>query len=398
MGSIVLLDWPKASSQNKIDVVVNKREAPVDTPATVACARCGRQFAPRFRFQSENRDGSVVHYCSQTCREPGLGGDEVPCSQCGKAFRPTLAFQVAQQGQEQRFFCSGECRDHAVAASTVADESGVPLAGMEATSSTLTSTGARAIAVINQKGGTAKTTTAVSVAAGFAALGHRTLLVDLDPQGNVGVCLGVSGPRSVYHMLCNGVPASACTFAARENLDVITADPSLAAAEIELARDHESTRTARLDGVMASLTGYSYIVFDCAPALSVLNHNALYFAREVLIPVSCDYLALVGVKQVLRTLRRMGEQTGRDVRIAGVLPTFYDVRNKLCLEALNYLRKTFGARALPPVRVNTKLAEAPSLRQTIFEYAPDSHGARDYIRVVQWLRTSEGNAPLTRAA
>ena len=84
--------------------------------------------------------------------------------------------------------------------------------------------------------------------------------------------------------------------------------------------------------------------------------------------------------------------------MAGVLPTFYDVRNKLSAEAVTYLRKTFGARTLPPVRVNTKLAEAPSAKKTIFEHAPDSNGARDYIRVVEWLRTGEGRAQATRAA
>ena len=95
-------------------------------------------------------------------------------------------------------------------------------------------------------------------------------------------------------------------------------------------------------------------------------------------------------------LRRVTEQTGHEVRIAGVLPTFYDVRNRVCAEAVGYLRKTFGAKTLPPVRVNTRIAEAPSQKKTIFEHAPDSHGARDYIRVVEWLKA--GGAEETRAA
>ncbi len=152
----------------------------------------------------------------------------------------------------------------------------------------------------------------------------------------------------------------------------------------------------RLSKVMEGLSGYEYVVIDCAPSLSILNHNALTYAGEVLIPVSSDYLALVGVKQVLYTLRRVTEQTGRDVRIAGVLPTFYDVRNRISAEAVNYLRKTFGAKLLPPVRVNTRIAEAPAQKKTVFEHAPDSNGARDYIRVVEWLKT--GAAAETRAA
>ncbi len=356
-------------------------EGCVQADQQVSCARCGRNFVSRFRFQLVTDAGSTVHYCSQTCRDPGLTGDEVACSVCGAAFRPTLALHVAQEPGARRYYCSPACHDHGAAPRVV-----TPAAR------------ARAIAVLNQKGGTAKTTTAVSLAAGFAHLGHRTLLVDLDPQGNVGISLGITGPRSVYHMVVRGLSPQACTIPARENLDVITADAGLAAAEIELARMDPNERIGRLEAAMVGLTGYEYVIFDCAPALSLLNHNALSYAGEVLIPVSCDYLALVGVKQVLSTLRRVSEQSGRPVHVAGVLPTFYDVRNKLSAEAVTYLRKTFGARTLPPVRVNTKLAEAPSAKKTIFEHAPDSNGARDYIRVVEWLRTGEGRAQATRAA
>jgi len=335
---------------------------------------------PRFRFQSETTAGITQHFCSQTCRDPLVTGDEVPCSVCGRAFRPSLALHVADDADKRQYFCSPECRER-----QLPKEKPAPAGA------------ARAIAVLNQKGGTAKTTTAVSLAAGFAQLGCPTLLVDLDPQGNVGISLGIQGPRTVYHLLFGNVPPRTCAVTVRANLDVITADSGLAAAEIELARLDPSVRMDRLSAAMAGLTGYDYVVFDCAPALSILNHNALVYAGEVLIPVSCDYLALVGVKQVLRTLRRVSEETARPVRVAGVLPTFYDVRNRSSAEAVSFLRKTFGMRTLPPIRVNTKLAEAPSTKKTIFEHAPDSHGARDYIRVVEWLRTGENTVEMTGA-
>jgi chromosome partitioning protein len=351
--------------------------------AKVPCGSCGRNFLPRLSFQTVVEGGQRRYYCSQACRNPALRGQAVSCTVCATPFVPTLAVHVVDDGAGVRaHLCSESCR----------------MAHVPAPAPIEVAPPARAIAVLNQKGGTAKTTTALSVAAGLAHLGHRTLLIDLDPQGNVGVSLGVNSPRMAHHVILGETPAQACAIPVRDNLDVITSNQGLAAAEIELARMAPEDRTDRLSRVLADLRGYSYVVLDCAPALSILNQNALSYAGEVLIPVSCDYLALVGVKQVLRTVQRVGEQLGHPIRIAGVLPTFYDSRNKVSAEVVAYLRKTFGARTLPPVRRNVKLAEAPSFNKTIFEHAPDSHGARDYIRVVEWLRTGEGNSQETRAA
>ena len=132
------------------------------------------------------------------------------------------------------------------------------------------------------------------------------------------------------------------------------------------------------------------MIIDCGPSLNLLNQNALSYVDEVIIPVTCDYLALVGVKQVLKTVKDVERHLGHSVRISAVLPTFYDGRTRLAREVLETLQSHFKHRCLEPIRLNTRLAEAPSHKKTIFEYAPTSHGAADYNRVCDWVSTSAG--------
>jgi len=270
------------------------------------------------------------------------------------------------QGQ-RKYFCSLDCR-----------KSGLGTEGFRARR-------ARRIAVLNQKGGTGKTTTAVNLAAGLAERGKRTLLIDTDAQGNVGVCLGVMGEHSLYHILVDGKEPTDVAVPIRSHLDVITSDCTLAAAEIWLARQNVDQRsrimTRRLNLMKVSRT-FDYVIIDCGPSLNLLNQNALSYADEVIIPVTCDYLALVGVKQVLRTIKDIERHLHHSVRISAVLPTFYNSRTRLSREVLDTLQKHFKEKCLPPIRQNTKLAEAPSHRKSIFEYAPQSHGAKDYNQVV----------------
>ena len=286
------------------------------------------------------------------------------CSSCGRSFVPQFAYQVAVSPVGRKLFCTLECRRGALGETSFAARR------------------ARRIAILNQKGGTGKTTTAINLAAGLAERGFETLLIDTDAQGNVGASLGVKGERSLYHLLVDGIDVTEVAVPVRGRLDVVTADATLAVAEIWLARrDHDRDR------ILSSRLGsahrrYQYIVLDCGPSLSLLNQNALTYADEVLIPVSCDYLSLVGVKQVLRTLKDIERHLGHTVHIAGVLPTFFDARIRLAKEALDTLRGHFKERLLDPIRRSTRLAEAPSHRQTIFEYDSDSPGAEDYRKVI----------------
>ena len=303
---------------------------------------------------------------------------EKNCTSCGKSFKPSFVFQIAVTASGQRsHFCTLECRKAGL--------------GDEA----FRAKRARRIAILNQKGGTGKTTTAVNLAAGVAERGNNVLLVDTDAQGNVGVSLGVNGEKSLYHVLVEGADPSDVAVPVRQHLDVITSDSTLAAAEIWLARQNPEQRsrvmTKRLNLMQVSRR-YDYVVIDCGPSLNLLNQNALSYADDVLIPVTCDYLALVGVKQVLKTIKDVERHLGHAVRIAAVLPTFYDGRTRLAREVLETLQGHFKHKCLEPVRMNTRLAEAPSHRKSIFEYAPTSHGAADYNRVVDWLLSSAATA------
>jgi len=299
---------------------------------------------------------------------------EKTCNACGQEFQPAFVFQIAVTPDGRRnHYCSLECRKAGL--------------GDEA----FRATRARRIAILNQKGGTGKTTTAVNLAAGLAERDHDVLLIDTDAQGNVGVSLGVAGERSLYHVLVDGAEPSEVAVPVRGKLDVITSDATLAAAEIWLARQSTEQRsrilTKRLNS-MAISRRYDHVIIDCGPSLNLLNQNALSYADEVIIPVTCDYLALVGVKQVLRTIKDVERHLGHAVRVSAVLPTFYDGRTRLAREVLETLQGHFKTKCLEPIRLNTRLAEAPSHKKTIFEYAPTSHGAADYNRVCDWVLAS----------
>ncbi|HTJ43387.1 MAG TPA: ParA family protein [Kofleriaceae bacterium] len=308
---------------------------------------------------------------------------EKPCSACGQTFTPQFVFQVAVSDGQRRYYCSLDCRKASL--------------GEEA----FRAKRARRIAILNQKGGTGKTTTSVNLAAGVAERGHKTLLIDTDAQGNVGVSLGVAGEQTLYHVLVDGLDPTEAAVPVRQHLDVITADQTLAAAEIWLARQDPATRsrvmTKRLNLMQVSRR-YDYVVVDCGPSLNLLNQNALSYADEVVIPVTCDYLALVGVKQVLRTIKDVERHLQHAVRVSAVLPTFYDGRTRLAREVLETLQGHFKQKCLEPIRNNTRLAEAPSHRKSIFEYAPQSHGAADYNRVVDWLIQSTATTNATADA
>src|SRR6202042_454104 len=214
------------------------------------------------------------------------------------------------------------------------------------------------LAIFNHKGGTGKTTTSVSIAAGLASRGLRVLLVDTDSQGNVGVSLGVKADKTLYHVLVMGVRPEAAAIRVRPNLDLITSNETLAAAGPYLAGRQNRDRILS-DRLASAFAAYDVVILDCSPSLSLMNQNALVAAEGIVVPVACDFLSLVGVRQVVKTVKNVNALLHHPVQIHGVLPTFYDARARICRAAVEALKEHFGDRCLEPVRQTPKVKEAP---------------------------------------
>jgi chromosome partitioning protein len=249
----------------------------------------------------------------------------------------------------------------------------------------------RRIAVLNQKGGVGKTTTTVNLAAALANEGHRTLILDLDPQAHATLHLGLlpgrSGP-SLYEVLTQNLPLAKVRREVAPNLFICGSHIDLAGAELELLGTVGREVILR-DQLDADLEPYDFILMDCPPSLSVLTLNALCAAREVLIPLQAHFLALHGLSKLLETINLVSRRVNRDLKVAGVLLCLYDAGTRLGGEVIDDLEGFFSGRgASSPwtdarlfrtrIRRNIRLAECPSFGQSIFQYAPSSRGADDY--------------------
>ncbi|NBV42187.1 ParA family protein [bacterium] len=238
------------------------------------------------------------------------------------------------------------------------------------------------LAVINYKGGTGKTSTAVSLAHGLSIMGKKVLLVDIDPQGSVGYYLGIDEPQiTLYDALLNIRPLSACVINARPNLDIIVSNERLFAAELKLSG--QPRREHILSQRLESATEYDFIILDCPPSMNLLNQNALSFAENVIIPVSMEYLALVGIRQLLKNIQIVNRMLGKELKICKVVPTFFDPRNQKTKHIMESLERVFPGFVSSPIRVSVALSEAPGFRKTIYEFDPKSKAASDYMKLTQ---------------
>jgi len=276
----------------------------------------------------------------------------------------------------------------------------------------------RSIAVMNQKGGVGKTTTAVNLSAALSKAGKRVFVIDLDPQAHASLHLGIvvrDGEASMYDVLTGDRQFRDVRQQVGENLYLAPAHLDLAAAEMELAGEvgREVILRDKLAGDQATGNDaeFDYIVIDCPPSLGVLTINALTMVREVFLPLQPHFLALHGLSKLLRTIEMVSQRLNPQLRLSGVLLCMYDANTRLANEVSDDVNAYFEKERRPGciwseakafstrIRRNIRLAEAPSFGQSILTYAPTSNGAEDYRHLAEEvLAMSAGQAGTLRRA
>ena len=261
----------------------------------------------------------------------------------------------------------------------------------------------RSIAIMNQKGGVGKTTTAVNLSAALAATGQRVCLVDLDPQAHATLHFGIEpapDELSVYHVLAGKTKIGEVCRSVGENLVLVPSSLDLAAAELELV-SMIGRETILRDKLRDDPPAVDYLLIDCPPSLGILTLNALAAVTEVFIPLQPHYFALHGLSKLLETIDLAAERLNDSLKLSGVVLCMYDGGTRLAAEVGQDVDEFFqNARGQSTpwanahifqtrIRRNVRLAEAPSFGKSIFQYAPDSHGAEDYKQLAEEIRENE---------
>jgi chromosome partitioning protein len=233
------------------------------------------------------------------------------------------------------------------------------------------------VAVINQKGGTGKTTTTINLGSALSKQGHKVLLLDLDPQSNLSYSLAVSSPDQTLAEAFIGAKSMQDILVEKDGLWIAPGSNELVDVEISLVTQPE--RESFLKTMLSQVKGFDYVLIDCPPSLSVLTLNALTAAHEVLIPLQMEVLTLQGLDQIMKTIKKVKKAFNPKLKIKGIVVVMFDVRRKLSLEVLEYLRENVQEKIFDShIRLNVKLAEAPSFGKSVLDYDSSSNGAKDY--------------------
>lgn len=240
----------------------------------------------------------------------------------------------------------------------------------------------RILAVCNQKGGTGKTTVAVNLGVALASLGKKVLLIDLDPQANLTYSFGITSPDGSITEVLQGRKTIQVILTEKENLSI--APSSISLADLEVALVNKIGREGILKGRLTGLEGYDYVFIDSPPSLSILTINALNTADEVLIPLQMEILSLQGLTQLLDTIGEIRRVLNSNLKVRGIIPCMFDMRRRLSMEVLKEIEANVKERVFKTViRECVKIAEAPSFAKSVLSYAPDSHGAEDFISLAK---------------
>jgi chromosome partitioning protein len=242
--------------------------------------------------------------------------------------------------------------------------------------------GVRRIGVTLSKGGVGKTTTAVSLAAGLALAGYRTLLVDTDTQGQAAYLLGMKPKAGLTELVTGELPATETVVQARENLWLLAGGRSLAGIKRLIDRKDFGGELTLVEALEPIEKDYDYVIVDTSPGWDPLTVNVLFYVYELITPVSLEVMTLQGLVEFLKSLASI-QKYRADVTLNYILPTFLDKRIKNPDAILEKLKELYGEYVCTPIRYNVRLSESPAYGKTIYEYAPGSHGSQDYRDLVR---------------
>lgn len=244
------------------------------------------------------------------------------------------------------------------------------------------------IAIVNQKGGTGKTTTTVNLGCALAKKGKKVLLVDLDAQGNLSYSLGILEIEKSIGQVILGEEDFGEILISKEGVDIAPAEIDLADVEINIAG--ELARESILKKILANAEGYDYILIDCPPSLSLLTINALNAASRVIVPLQMEVLSLQGLDQIISTINQIKEVLNNELEIMGLLPVMVDSRRKLSREIFEHIEENYDFKIFDSrIRTNVRASEAPSFGESLISYAPTSNGAKDYMAFAEEILSAK---------